>query len=99
MPSEASSRSWQFIELDPVLAGRDRETLQAQLALAFKKSREVMPWSGVHCYADRAIGKIREEMQDAGSKGIPEVWWKPDPSRQIVRLADLKLMGDAPTSK
>jgi hypothetical protein len=35
--SEAFSRSWHFIERDPVLAGHDREALQAELALRIQQ--------------------------------------------------------------
>jgi hypothetical protein len=63
--SEAFSRSWHFIERDPVLAGHDRETLQAQLALQIQHvmaadASERDPLR----IANRAIGKVREEMQE-----------------------------------
>ena len=62
--SEAFSRSWHFIERDPVLAGHDRETLQAQLALQIQKI--MMTDASVRdplLIANRAIGKVREEMR------------------------------------
>jgi hypothetical protein len=63
--SEAFSRSWHFIERDPVLAGHDRETLQAQLALQIQHimaadASERDPLR----IANRAIGKVREEMRE-----------------------------------
>jgi hypothetical protein len=61
--SEAFSRSWHFIEQDPVLAGHDRETLQAELALRIQE----IAASGVERdplrIANRAIGRVREEMR------------------------------------
>jgi len=62
--SEAFARSWHFIERDPVLAGHDRETLQAQLALQIQQIlvsdasvREPLQ------IANRAIFRVREEMR------------------------------------
>jgi hypothetical protein len=62
--SEAFSRSWHFIERDPVLAGHDREALQAELALRIQQimaahSSERDPLR----IANRAIGRMREEMR------------------------------------
>jgi hypothetical protein len=63
--SEAFSRSWQFIERDPVLAGHERETLQAELALRVQEI--IMSASGSERdplrVANRAIGRLREEMR------------------------------------
>jgi hypothetical protein len=63
--SEAFARSWHFIERDPVLAGHDRETLQAQLALQIQQlmasyASERDPLR----IANRAIGRVREEMRE-----------------------------------
>jgi len=63
--SEAFSRSWHFIERDPVLAGHDRETLQAELAL---RIQEIMSATGSERdplgIANLAIGRVREEMRE-----------------------------------
>jgi hypothetical protein len=63
--SEVFARSWHFIERDPVLAGHDRETLQAQLALQIQRlmathASERDPLR----IANRAIGAVREEMRE-----------------------------------
>src|SRR5262245_6796563 len=62
--SEAFSRSWHFIERDPVLAGHDRETLQAELAVQIQSvmmtdapNRDPLP------IANRAISRVREQMR------------------------------------
>ena len=60
--SEAFSRSWHFIERDPVLAGHDREALQAELALRIQPimaadASERDPLR----IANRAIGRLRDE--------------------------------------
>jgi predicted nucleotide-binding protein (sugar kinase/HSP70/actin superfamily) len=72
--SEAFSRSWQFIERDPVLAGHEREMLQAELAL---RIQEIMISSGSERdplrIANRAIGRMREDMRARGSQ---EAWIK-----------------------
>jgi hypothetical protein len=61
--SEAFARSWHFIERDPVLAGHDRNTLQAQLALEIQRiMAEASQLDPLHI-ANRAIGRIREEMR------------------------------------
>jgi hypothetical protein len=62
--SEAFSRSWHFIERDPVLASHDRETLQAQLALQIQKIlvTEASVRDPLHI-ANRAIFRVREEMR------------------------------------
>jgi hypothetical protein len=66
--SEAFSRSWHFIERDPVLVGHDRETLQAELALQIQ---DIMSESGSERdplrIANLAIGRVREEMQAAAA--------------------------------
>ena len=66
--SEAFSRSWHFIERDPVLAGHDRETLQVELVLriqhlmsANESERDPLR------IANLAIGRVREEMQAAAA--------------------------------
>src|SRR5262245_45938395 len=62
--SGAFSTPWHFIERDPVLAGHDRETLQAQLALQIEHimvtDASVRDPLGI---ANRAIGKVRQEMR------------------------------------
>jgi hypothetical protein len=68
--SEAFARSWHFIERDPVLAGYDRETLQAQLAQQIQRlmtadTSERDPLR----IANRAIGRVREEMREAERHG------------------------------
>jgi len=71
MASEAFSRSWQFIQGDPVLAGHDRETLQAQLALGIQEIMrgDALEWSALRI-ANRAIVKIREEMRASDSRRL-----------------------------
>ena len=63
--SEAFARSWHFIERDPVLAGHDRETLQAELALQIQ---HVMVIDAANRdplrIANRAIGRVREQMRE-----------------------------------
>jgi len=63
--SEAFSRSWHFIERDPVLAGHDRETLQAELVLQI---RQIMAADASVrdplLVANRAIGNVRAEMRE-----------------------------------
>jgi len=62
--SEAFARSWHFIERDPVLAGHDRETLQAQLALQIQQI--LVSDASVRDplqIANRAIFRVREEMR------------------------------------
>ena len=63
--SEAFSRSWHFIERDPVLAGHDREALQAELALRIRQNvaadaSERDPLR----IANRAIGSLRDEVRE-----------------------------------
>ena len=60
--SEAFSRSWQFIERDPVLAGHDREALQAELALRIQQimAAEAAERDPLRI-ANRAIGRLRDE--------------------------------------
>ena len=62
--SQAFSQSWHFIERDPVLAGHDRETLQAELAVQIQS---VMMTDAANRdplrIANRAIGKVREQMR------------------------------------
>jgi hypothetical protein len=60
--SEAFARSWHFIERDPVLAGHDRDTLKAQLALEIQRAIAEVPHLDVLRIANRAIGRVREEM-------------------------------------
>ncbi|MFL5084900.1 MAG: hypothetical protein ACJ8FP_08780 [Xanthobacteraceae bacterium] len=61
--SQAFARSWHFIERDPVLAGHDRETLQAQLVLQIQRliAADVSERDPLRI-ANRAIGRVREEM-------------------------------------
>jgi hypothetical protein len=61
--SEAFARSWHFIERDPVLAGHDRETLQAQLALQIQQvmAADVSDRDPIRV-ANLAIGRVREKM-------------------------------------
>ena len=63
--SEAFARSWHFIERDPVLAGHDRETLQARLALEIRRlmTADVLARDPLRI-ANRAIGRVREEMRE-----------------------------------
>jgi hypothetical protein len=63
--SEVFARSWHFIERDPVLAGHDREALQAELA---RRIFEILD-AGHHAerdllrIANRAISNVREAMR------------------------------------
>jgi len=59
LASEAFSRSWQFLERDPVFAGQDRQQLQEQLAQVII---EVMRGGDRNLWAiaNRAIGALRE---------------------------------------
>jgi hypothetical protein len=59
---EAFTRSWHFIERDPVLAGHDRDTLKAQLALEIQRAMADVPHLDLLRIANRAIGRVREEM-------------------------------------
>jgi hypothetical protein len=63
--SEAFSRSWHFIERDPVLAGHDREALQAELALRIQQIMvaEVAERDPLRI-ANRAIGRLRDEARE-----------------------------------
>ena len=62
--SEAFARSWHFIERDPVLAGHDRDALQAQLALEIRRLMEANSSERDPLrIANRAIGRVREEMR------------------------------------
>jgi hypothetical protein len=63
--SEAFARSWHFIERDPVLAGHDRETLQAHLALQIQRliAANASERDSLRI-ANRAIGRVREEMRE-----------------------------------
>ena len=63
--SQAFARSWDFIERDPVLAGHDRETLQAELALRIQQIVTSGSERDPLRIANRAIGKVREELRDA----------------------------------
>jgi hypothetical protein len=62
--SEAFSRSWHFIERDPVLAGHDRETLQADLALRIQQIMSDASERDPLRIANRAIGRVREELRE-----------------------------------
>ena len=62
--SEAFSRSWHFIERDPVLAGHDRETLQAELAVQIQSVMMTdAPNRDPLRIANRAISRVREQMR------------------------------------
>jgi hypothetical protein len=62
--SQAFSRSWHFIERDPVLAGHDREALQAELALRIQQILATYPSDRDPLrIANRAISSVREAMQ------------------------------------
>ena len=61
--SEAFTRSWHFIERDPVLAGHDRDSLKAQLALEIQRGMADSHLDPVRI-ANRAIGRVREEMRE-----------------------------------
>lgn len=59
LASEVYNRSWQFLELDPVLAGQDRSSLQEQLAeliLVHMNEGE----RNIVAIANRAIGSLRQ---------------------------------------
>jgi hypothetical protein len=62
--SEAFARSWHFIERDPVLAGHDRDTLKAQLALEIQRAMADVPHLDLLRIANRAIGRVRDEMRE-----------------------------------
>ena len=62
--SEAFARSWHFIERDPVLAGHDRDTLKAQLALEIQRAMASAPHLDLLRIANRAIARVREEMRE-----------------------------------
>jgi ribosomal protein L29 len=62
--SEAFARSWHFIERDPVLAGHDRDTLKAQLALEIQRAMANVPHLDLLRIANRAIARVREEMRE-----------------------------------
>jgi len=56
--SQVFNRSWQFIEMDPVLAGEDRQQMQDQLAeliLVITRSGE----RNITAIANRAIATLR----------------------------------------
>ena len=66
--SEAFARSWHFIELDPVLASHDRGTLQTRLALQIQQIMAACPSDRDPLrVANRAIGRVREEMRERRS--------------------------------
>jgi hypothetical protein len=70
--SEAFARSWHFIERDSVLAGHDRDTLQAQLALEIQRVIAHATHLDSLRIANRAIGRVREEMRERRSvEAIP----------------------------
>lgn len=59
LASEVYNRSWQFLELDPVLAGKDRDSLQEQLVeliLVHMNEGE----RNIVAIANRAIGTLRQ---------------------------------------
>ena len=58
--SQVFNRSWQFIEMDPVLAGEDRQQTQDQLAeliLVITRSGE----RNITAIANRAIATLRRQ--------------------------------------
>jgi hypothetical protein len=57
--SEAFARSWHFIERDPVLAGHDRGTLQAQPALEIHQLMAAVSHLDALGIANLAIGRVR----------------------------------------
>jgi len=60
LASEVFNRSWQFIECDPILAGKDRHGLQEQLAeliLLVMRSGE----RNLIVIANQAIGTLRQQ--------------------------------------
>ena len=59
LASEVYNRSWQFLELDPVLAGKDRDSLQEQLVeliLVHMNGGE----RNIVAIANRAIASLRQ---------------------------------------
>jgi hypothetical protein len=88
--SEAFARSWHFIECDPVFAGHNRETLQAELALCIQ---QIIAADGCERdpieIANRAIGRVREEMRGP-ERGLPNrkivlIWLDAFPCLSEVR--------------
>ena len=68
--SEVFNRSWQFIETDPLFAGKDRQRMQDQLAellLLLMRSGE----RNLIVIANRAIATLRQ--QNARSRQVEEV--------------------------
>jgi hypothetical protein len=60
LASEVYNRSWQFLEQDPVLAGKDRDSLQEQLAeliLLLMKEGE----RNIVAIANKAIVALRQQ--------------------------------------
>ena len=68
--SEAFARSWHFIERDPVLAGHDRDTLKAQLALEIQRTMASAPHLDLLRIANRAIARVREEMREREGRSV-----------------------------
>jgi hypothetical protein len=64
---QAFARSWHFIERDPVLAGYDRDILKAQLSLEIQRAMAEGPHVNLVQIANRAIGRVREEMRERHS--------------------------------
>jgi hypothetical protein len=62
--SEVFARSWHFIERDPLLAGHDRETLQAELARRiFEILNAADEERDLSRIANRAIKKVRATLR------------------------------------
>jgi hypothetical protein len=59
--SEAFSKSWSFIEGDPILKSHDREKLQAELARGILEMLQTGECDLLHI-SNRAIRRLRERM-------------------------------------
>jgi hypothetical protein len=59
--AEAFGRSWTFIQHDPLLAGRDRAQLKAELAREILAHADLEKVDPVRL-ANRAIGSLREKI-------------------------------------
>jgi hypothetical protein len=86
--SEVSSRSWQFIERDPVLSGHDRDVLQAELARHISKilrtgyapgTRSAAFCEPSHQQAPRGYARGRALALDLA--------WLHEPARAVLRIA------------
>ncbi len=61
LASEAFSRSWSFVERDPLFKTYDRERLQAELARGIFEILEKEQCDSL-CIANHAIRRLRERM-------------------------------------